>query len=222
MRGQWSGRLILKFFGFFMDVIALMKIAPEGLPFILITALVSLLAIGLCGFMFYFFRDPERQPPDRPDAFICPADGRILLIRRIETSSPLGKPCLQISIFMSPFNVHVNRAPCDGTVSAVAHHDGRYFAAYKDEASVLNENTEMTLTTAYGPILVRQVAGFLARRTVCRVHPGATLKQGQRFGIIRFGSRVDLYLPEKAEPSVKPGDVVHAGETIVAVLPPAS
>jgi phosphatidylserine decarboxylase len=205
-----------------MDVIALMKIAPEGLPFIFVTALFAVLAIGLCGFMFYFFRDPERHTPDRPDAFICPADGKILLIRQVETPSPLGKPCLQISIFMSPFNVHVNRAPCDGTVSAVAHHDGRYFAAYKEEASVLNENTEMTLTTAHGPILVRQVAGFLARRTVCRVHPGDTLKQGQRFGIIRFGSRVDLYLPEKSIPSVKPGDVVRAGETIVAVLPPAS
>lgn len=205
-----------------MDVIAIMKIAPEGMPFILLTALFALLTIGLCGFMFYFFRDPERQTPDRSDAFICPADGRILLVRQVETASPLGKPCLQISIFMSPLNVHVNRAPCDGTVSVVTHHKGRYFAAYKDEASVLNENTEMTLMTTHGPILVRQVAGFLARRTVCRVHPGDQLKQGQRFGIIRFGSRVDLYLPPTAVPAVKPGDVVRAGETIVAVLPPPS
>ncbi len=204
-----------------METIAIMKIAPEGWPFVVGALILVLIALALCGFVLYFFRDPERQTPHRPDAFISPADGRVLLVRRVEAHSPTGRPSLQISIFMSPLNVHVNRAPCDGTVQSVTRRDGRFLAAYKEEASVLNEHTEMLLATAHGPVLVRQVAGFIARRTVCRVAPGALLKQGERYGIIRFGSRVDLYLPDTAVPAVKPDAVVRAGETLLATLPPA-
>ena len=119
---------------------------------------------------------------------------------------------------MSPFYVHVNRAPCDGTVSAVKHNPGRYLSAYKEEASRVNENNEMALDTRHGRILVRQVAGFVARRTVCRVRVGDTLEQGERFGMIKFGSRVDVYLPFESQVQVKPGDRVKAGETVLATV----
>ena len=186
-----------------------MKIAPEGYPFVgvcgvLCAAAAALAAwvsgaAGLCwaltllfaaltGFMLYFFRDPERRVPQGAGPFfVSPADGRILAIRDVVEE----KHCLalrkEISIFMSPFNVHVNRAPCDGAVAVVQHNPGRYRAAYLDEASRSNENTEIVLDTDFGKLLLRQVAGFLARRTVCRVAPGAQLAQGDRFGIIKFG-----------------------------------
>jgi len=216
------------------------KIAPEGHPFILVFALLSLIVavvarmhdgvwgliavaltlvlVALTGFMLYFFRDPERQTPDRPDAFISPADGRIIVVQEVVERRYFNEPRLQISIFMSPANVHVNRSPCDGTVFSTRHNTGKHFAAYREGASLRNENSEMVLETNNGRILVRQVAGFLARRTVCRVGPGAVLKQGERFGIIKFSSRLDVYLPATSLPQVAIGDRVLAGETILATM----
>jgi len=124
----------------------------------------------------------------------------------------------QVSIFMSPFNVHVNRAPCDGKVKTVQHNKGSFFAAYKDEASIKNENIEMVLETSYGDILVRQVAGFIARRAVCRKTEGDVVGRGERYGVIKFSSRVDVYLPKDVEIKVKINDNVKAGETVIAEL----
>lgn len=216
------------------------KIAPEGYPFVWSFTLLTLAAAvaamacgGVCGwsfallvpvlaalsaFMFYFFRDPERCTPNRPDAFISPADGRIIVVEDVVENRYFHEPRLQISIFMSPANVHVNRSPGDGTVISTVHNTGRHFAAYREGASLRNENSEMVLETRHGRILVRQVAGFLARRTVCRVKPGAVLQQGERFGIIKFSSRLDVYLPAGCQPQVAIGDPVRAGETTLAVM----
>lgn len=203
-----------------------MKFAPEGYPFVAgsvaLTVLVFLfIPVGavipalLFAFMLYFFRDPERNVPDEKDVFVAPADGKIILIRDVHEPKYLKKDVKEISIFMSPMNVHVNRAPCDGTVKLVTHNKGYFYAAYKDEASVRNENIEVLLATEYGDILVRQVAGFVARRAVCRKGAGDVLKRGERYGVIKFSSRVDLYLPPDTKIRVGLGDTVKAGETII-------
>jgi phosphatidylserine decarboxylase len=206
----------------------MVKFAPEGLPFILgaaaVTALVSMVAKNwtaaipfiLTLFMFYFFRDPERITPGDAGAVISPADGRILLVTNVKEEEFLGKDAIKISIFMSPLNVHVNRAPYDGRVVSVKHTPGSFKKAFLDEASLKNDNIAMVMNTEKGDILLRQVAGSIARRAVCRVKPGDTLKKGQRYGIIKFSSRVDIYLPLSAGVLVKPGDKVLSGETIIA------
>lgn len=207
----------------------MIKLAPEGYPFILgalvLTVLVSIFSpivtpipLVLTVFMVYFFRDPERVIPGGKDLFVAPADGRIIVIRDVREIRHLGAEMKQVSIFMSPFNVHVNRAPCDGRVKTVQHNRGSFFAAYKDEASIRNENIEMVLETAYGDVLVRQVAGFVARRAVCRKRVGDVLRRGERYGVIKFSSRVDVYLPKDVEIKVAINDNVKAGETVIAEL----
>jgi phosphatidylserine decarboxylase len=205
-----------------------MKFAPEGYPFILVfgiaTAVVAYLAgpvyalppLLLAFFMGYFFRDPERDIPSEKDVFVSPADGKVFLIRDVKESKYLQKDMKEISIFMSPMNVHVNRAPSDGTVRKVQHNRGRFAAAYKENSSLTNENIEMVLETSHGDILVRQVAGFVARRAVCRKREGDSLARGERYGMIKFSSRLDIYLPQSVTLKVKVGDRVRAGETILA------
>jgi phosphatidylserine decarboxylase len=204
-----------------------MKVAPEGIPFIgffavatvavlfFLNPLAALVPFGLGLFMLYFFRDPERHLPDAK-GFISPADGRVISVVPQYEREHLGCNAMRISIFMSPLNVHVNRAPCDGEVLSVKHTPGSFKAAYRESASLKNENTAMLLKNGTGNVLVRQVAGFVARRTVCRVAPGAELKRGERFGLIKFSSRVDLYLPCDVEVLVRPNDRVKAGETLLA------
>lgn len=222
-----------------------MKIAPEGYPFIFASITVTLLLSGVFVyflktidrtsvnyllvitivisftvslFMFYFFRDPDRNIPAGEGLFVSPADGKIILIKDVYEKEYLKTNVKEISIFMSPLNVHVNRAPCDGTVVDVKYSPGKYMAAYKDEASLKNENIAMILEGKQGRILVRQVAGFIARRAVCRVKPGDILDRGQRYGIIKFSSRLDVFLPKNAEILVNLGDIVKAGETILAKI----
>ncbi|MDO9287852.1 MAG: phosphatidylserine decarboxylase family protein [Thermodesulfovibrionales bacterium] len=207
-----------------------MRLASEGYPFIAIFAAgtiaallignwrIALLPFIVTLFMLYFFRDPERKTPEGEGIFTAPADGKIILIRDIFESEHLKKDSKQISIFMSPLNVHVNRSPYNGKVKEVKHNKGRFLAAYKDDASLKNENIEMVLETKYGDILVRQVAGFIARRAVCRVKVGDSLNRGQRYGIIKFSSRLDVYLPKETPIKVKSGDRVKAGETIIGVI----
>lgn len=205
----------------------MLKFAPEGYPFIgffiILTAVVyfavgqwiAILPFILTLFMQYFFRDPDRTPPEGDNLFISPADGTIIKIEKVHEDKLLKGEAIEISIFMSPLNVHVNRAPCDGKVEEVIHTKGRFISAFKDEASIQNENIAMLLNTKHGRILVRQVAGFVARRAVCRVKPGDTLKKGARYGLIKFSSRLDVYLPINTVVKVKLGDKVKAGETIL-------
>jgi len=176
----------------------------------------AVLPLALFLFILFFFRDPDRTIPDGKDIFVSPADGKVILVRDTTEDEYIRGRVKQVSIFMSPFNVHVNRAPCDGRVELVRHTPGGFSAAYTDEASLSNENIAMLLDTGYGKVLVRQVAGLIARRAVCRVGPGESLKRGQRYGIIKFSSRVDLYLPEDVQIQVKVGRKVRAGETIIA------
>ena len=209
----------------------MMKFAPEGYPFIFFFGLATIAAGFFAGgvyallpfiltvFMFYFFRDPERHAPADKNVFVSPADGKVIVIRDVHESKYLDADVKEISIFMSPMNVHVNRAPCDGRVKTVKHNEGRFCAAYKDEASVCNENIEMILETEYGDVLVRQVAGFVARRAVCRKKEGDILKRGERYGVIKFSSRLDVYIPGSAKIRVTLGDTVKAGETIIGEIP---
>ena len=207
-----------------------MKLAREGYPYIIIFSATTIIALLLGGkwiviapfvitvFMFYFFRDPEREIPEREGLFVSPADGKIILIKDALEKEHLKADVKEISIFMSPFNVHVNRAPCDGKIKGIRHNKGKFMAAYKDNASLINENIEMTLETKYGDMLVRQVAGYVARRAVCRPKTGDSLKRGERYGIIKFSSRLDVYLPKETAIKVKLGDRVKAGETVIGVI----
>lgn len=207
----------------------MIKIAREGYPFIVFFFALSVIsffvwiwtfpvAFSLLLFMFFFFRDPERVIPEGEDIFVSPADGKIVMINEVREDRYLKKDLRMISIFMSPLDVHVNRSPCDGRVKSVIYSPGRFLSAFKHEASRENENITVVLDTGYGDIIVRQIAGFLARRAVCRVKEGDTLKRGDRFGIIKFSSRVDLFLPLNAAIRVRLGEKVKAGETIIAEL----
>jgi phosphatidylserine decarboxylase len=207
----------------------MLKLAPEGYPFVggfaaltVVTSAVTvwgaIIPLLLTLFMLYFFRDPDRFVPTDKDIFVAPADGKVILVRDVSESKYLKAGAKQVSIFMSPANVHVNRAPCDGRVKTVVHNKGSYFAAYRDEASVRNENIEMVLETEYGDVLVRQVAGFIARRAVCRKKEGDMLKRGERYGMIKFSSRLDIYLPGNSKVRVKIGDIAKAGETIIGEI----
>jgi len=207
-----------------------MKFAPEGYPFIIFFAALSgvLLWIGgagiavmsllLTAFIFYFFRDPERTVPVERNVFVAPADGKIIVIKDMLETEHLHKDVKQISIFMSPFNVHVNRVPCDGKVKSVHHVKGKFLAAYKDEASMQNEHIDMVYETRYGDLLLRQVAGFVARRAVCRKNEGDVLQGGERYGLIKFSSRVDIYLPKETAIKIRMGDMVRAGETVLGEI----
>ncbi len=206
------------------------RFAREGYPFILffifltvLTAVmnmqwISAVSLLLTIFMFYFFRDPERDTPEDPNAFIAPADGKIIVIANTKEDEMLNTEMLKISIFMSPLNVHVNRTPCDGTVKKVTHYPGKFYKAYTEDASILNEHITMLMNSEqHGDVVLKQIAGSVARRCVCRVSPGASLKQGERYGIIKFSSRVDIFLPPDSKIKVKINDLVSAGETILAI-----
>jgi phosphatidylserine decarboxylase len=169
-------------------------------------------------FMAFFFRDPERMIPEGEGIFISPADGKIILIQNVYEKDYLKSDSKEISIFMSPFDVHVNRAPCDGHVSVVKYSPGKFMAAFKDDSSIKNENIVMVLDREEGRVIVRQVAGFLARRAVCKVKVGDMLKRGERYGIIKFGSRLDVYMPKDTRIKVTLGEKVKAGETVIGEI----
>ena len=179
-------------------------------------------AVGL-GFVLFFFRDPERRVPSVPDVLVSPADGKVVEIGEVDEPEFLGQRARRIGIFMSPLNVHVNRAPCDGEVEAVEHRPGRFLGAYKESASSENERTSLVLRNAAGGrtrVLVRQIAGVLARRIVCDAAVGDRLERGQRFGMVKFGSRAEVYVPAGSglEWSVRVGQRVRGGETVLGVF----
>ncbi|WP_353684565.1 phosphatidylserine decarboxylase family protein [Thermodesulfovibrio sp. 3907-1M] len=178
---------------------------------------LAIACLVICLFFLYFFRDPERNPPADPDCVVSPADGKVIEIRQSsESFCPNGYA--EISIFMSPLDVHVNRAPFDGVVKEIIYTPGKFFSAFKEKAYRENENIKIKLETSYGDIVVRQVAGSIARRAVCWVKEGESLKKGERFGMIKFSSRVDVCLPSSFKIQVKVGDKVKAGQTIIALL----
>lgn len=218
-------------------------VAREGLPFILVfltaTLLAALWARGggwgarttlpatlfvLTLFVVYFFRDPERRIPSDPDIVASPADGTVMSVAEVAGEAAgeafgeafMGGPATRVTIFLSIFNVHVQRAPLAGRVDAYAYRPGRYLPAWREEAGSENEQASLGLTTADGPVVVRQVAGLVARRIVTYPREGDSLVKGERIGLIRFGSRVDLFLPAGWEVLVGPGDKVRGGATPVA------
>lgn len=168
---------------------------------------VAVLPAGFFCFAAWFFRDPERRPPSDPRAILSPADGKIIV------AGP-GR----VSVFMNVFNVHVCRAPVAGRVASVDYRPGRFLAAFKDDAPEQNERTAIEVAGAF-PVRFTLIAGLIARRIVCRVEPGRTLAAGERVGLIRFGSRVDVELPPGSTVAVAIGDRVVAGETILARAP---
>lgn len=206
-------------------------IAREGWPFLAAAIVAALLVTGLAGwgwslpvwlvalFVLQFFRDPPRDVPQDPRAVVSPADGRIVAVEK--TRDPwLEREALKVSVFMNVFNVHSNRSPVDGTVQERWYHPGAFVNAALDKASLENERNALWLRTADGrDITCVQIAGLVARRILCYVEAGAELRRGQRFGFIRFGSRVDLYLPLDAEVSAALGEKVYAAQSVLARLP---
>jgi phosphatidylserine decarboxylase len=203
-------------------------VAPEGWPFILPPAVAaavaaatgwpvaaSVLAVAALG-VLGFFRDPERVAPELPGAVLAPADGRVMVVT--EVVDPWVGPGTRMSIFLSPLDVHVNRAPAGGLVKNVEYTAGRFLAAYRPEASEQNERCAVSLDGERARLTVTQISGVLARRIVCRVRPGDTLRAGERYGLIRFGSRTDLVVPTGTELRVRVGDRVRGGETVMGVL----
>jgi|Deesub1362A_J573_1020465.scaffolds.fasta_scaffold00556_8 phosphatidylserine decarboxylase len=202
--------------------------APEGYPFMAFFAALAVAAalllggwpvliplLGL-GFMMFFFRDPERTPPEEP-GYLAPADGKVIRAERVRAPEPLqGPEALLISIFMSPLDVHVNRSPCAGVVQEVRRIPGGHHSAFTEEAFRGNECVLMLLGCSGAQVLLRQVAGSVARRAVCRARPGEVLARGQRFGIIKFSSRVDVFLPPEAQALVQVGQRVLAGRSLIA------
>jgi phosphatidylserine decarboxylase len=180
-------------------------------PVVVLLGLVTLLIV-------YFFRDPERLVPSDPAAVVSPADGRVVLIQDVHESRFLQGPARQISIFLSVFNVHVNRTPIQGTVRQCDYVPGSFLAAFNHRASLKNEQTVVGIEGGHGRVLFKQIAGLLARRIVCNLHEGDVVTSGQRFGIIKFGSRVDVFLPPDADIRVFVGTRVRGGETILARL----
>jgi phosphatidylserine decarboxylase len=208
----------------------MLPIAAEGWGFILVPlALAALLTWGgwiktalglaaLAAFMAFFFRDPERAAPTTARAILAPADGKVMAVGPV-ADDPFVGPAQAVSIFLSPLDVHVNRSPLAGLVVGVEHRPGAKLAAYRAEASEQNERTTIAIQGDGARVIVRQIAGVLARRIVCRVQPGDRLASGQRFGLIKFGSRTDLIVPAGARLQVKVGDRVRGGETVLGVLP---
>ncbi|OGB95177.1 MAG: phosphatidylserine decarboxylase [candidate division NC10 bacterium RIFCSPLOWO2_12_FULL_66_18] len=209
-----------------------LPIERDGLVFILPTLGVSGLLFGLhfpgtgtgilllAAFLVYFFRDPERAIPQGERLILAPADGRIVAIKPFpDWKGPFGEPLTRVSIFLSVLDVHVNRAPLTSMVNAVTHSPGRFVAAWGEAASAENEQTLIHFASPDGDVWVKQIAGLLARRIVCRVKPGQKVAAGDRIGLIRFGSRVDCILPATAELKVRRGQAVKGGSTILGVIP---
>ena len=206
-------------------------IVEEGLPFIIPPGVATLIAFFtgfawvtvllflITLFVAWFFRNPERTMPDNPVQIVSPADGRVIRIEETTSEAQPGRSFLKISIFMNVFNVHVNRIPYSGEIYAIRYKPGKFLSANLDKASALNErNTVMIRTDDGREIMTVQIAGLIARRIICWLKEGTKVKKGERFGLIRFGSRVEVFLPLGATLLVKNGDRVKAGETPIGEL----
>ncbi len=223
-----------------------MRLAPEGWPFVLAGAGITLI-LALAGWMLgsllpgwlrlvlfwgggavllltfftlFFFRNPEPSIPPREDRVVAPGEGRVVQIVQVEEPEYLQGPATRISIFLTVFNVHLQRAPLSGEVEYVRYNPGKYLAAWNPKASELNEQASIGIRTRWGKIMVRQIAGLVARRVVTDPTEGDEVERGRRIGLIRFGSRVDLFLPPAWELTCQEGDGVRVGETVLALAPP--
>lgn len=208
-----------------------MRIDRAGAPFIagaLVPAALSLAArrprlavpfLALAGFMAYFFRDPEREVTVGDDLVVAPADGRILVAGAPEHGAAPPGEWQQISIFLSPIDVHINRIPFSGTVEKIEYKPGRFLPAYAPESATENERNELWIRHGDRLVVARQLVGILARRIVCRIPQGATVKVGDRFGLMKFGSRMDVFVPPGVEILVGIGDRVLGGQTVLARWP---
>ncbi len=213
-------------------------IAREGLIFIFSGALITILTILAASrwdsrvlftisiifgiltiFTTFFFRDPERSFTPEDGILISPADGKIIAIDTLSNHDYIGGEVIKVSIFLSVFNVHINRIPADGVIDYVKYNPGKFFAAFEDKASELNEQTEFGMTTKSGSkIVFKQIAGLIARRIIYNLNENDVVTAGDRFGLIRFGSRMELFVPAGTELLVKTGDIVKGSETIVGYL----
>jgi len=209
-----------------------LPIATAGYPLIyaagfatLVLALLEMSALAILGlittfFITYFFRDPERFIPETENAAVSPADGRVVQVEVIEAPPFVDGPCLKIGIFMSVFNVHVNRVPCSGNVENAIYMPGKFLPANRAAADMHNEQQAIILQTEAGQkVGFVQIAGLIARRIICQIQPGDSVVRGARFGMICFGSRLDVYLPADTSPNVVKGDRVKAGHSIIGYLP---
>ena len=206
-------------------------IAHEGYPFIIfslvVTVFVAFFGISwliilfafITFFIIWFFRNPERYFQEEEKVLISPADGKVIKIEDVEINGTVSGRFKKISIFMNVFNVHVNRAVYSGKIETINYLEGKFFSANLDKASLDNERNEIMIRAEDGrSVWMVQIAGLIARRIVCWVNVGTTIKKGERFGLIRFGSRVDVYLPEDSQISVKLRDNVKAGQTVLGYL----
>jgi phosphatidylserine decarboxylase len=207
-----------------------MRIDPAGWPFVLgglvVTIIVAftaglilgLVLLGLSVFFLFFFRDPDRVSEAPASAVLSPADGRVMVAGASTAQGFPSSDWQQISIFLSPMDVHVNRMPVSGTVKRVRYHPGRFLPAYRPESVDLNEYTEVVIEDGGSTVVVRQIVGILARRIVCRVKEGDVVKAGERFGVMKFGSRMDVFLPSDATVRTRVGEKVVGGVTLIASL----
>jgi len=206
-------------------------IVKQGLPFIIPLGILTFifLYLGILWisalfflatiFVTYFFRNPERNSPQETNVIVAPADGKVIKIEDVMGTDLLHEPSKKISIFMNVFNVHVNRIPCSGKVDAIRYREGKFISANLDKASSLNEKNSILIKTDNGKeVLTEQIAGLIARRIECWLKEGMHVNRGDRFGLIRFGSRLDLFLPLDTVLSVNIGDKVRAGETPIGWL----
>ena len=210
-----------------------MRIDPAGWPFVLGGLVLAIIALWLfkpligitllilTTFFLFFFRDPERSIVAPDTAVLSPADGRVMVAGPSTSPTFSSGQWQQISIFLSPMDVHVNRLPVGGRVVAVKYHPGRFLPAYRSDAGELNEYTEVTIDHGGQMIVVRQIVGILARRIVCRIKEGDVVKAGDRFGVMKFGSRMDVFLPREAALQTRVGEKVVGGITVLAALPDA-
>ncbi len=223
---KWSAKLPAKW-----PVRSILPVAQPGLIFILITILItgvlfyfgwSLSAwvfVGITLFVCWFFRDPHRDIPVDEKSLISPADGKVIVIEKLKECEYLPDPCIKVSIFMNVFNVHVNRVPFNGVVQKVLYNPGKFMNASFDKASIHNERNALIIKTDQGrSFAVVQIAGLIARRIVNCVEQGEKLKKGDRYGMIRFGSRLDLYLPHDFNIAVNIGEKTKAGSTIIGYM----
>ena len=180
--------------------------------------LLALPFLVLAGFFVFFFRDPDRHTTAGPGTVVSPADGRVLVAGPAEPAAAPAGAWQQISIFLSPMDVHVNRVPASGQVTKVSYTPGKFLPAYRREAATTNERSEIWIDQGGQLVVARQIVGFLARRVVCRLKAGADVQAGDRYGVMKFGSRMDVFLPVDARMCVAVGDVVRGGETVIAVL----